>query len=92
MRYACTDANLFTYLHKPVSLANLHTNGGVYDGPALFKGKVAELACIQVDLGRIGTHITIAWSDTIHLFRINDEIWQNSDAGSSQQEDRRNTG
>jgi hypothetical protein len=91
LHYACTSANLFTYLDKPVSLANLHTNGGIDGGPALFKGKVTELACMQVDLGRIGTHITIAWSGTIHLFRINDEIWQNSDA-SSQQEERRNTG
>ena len=87
--HACTYTSLFTYLDKPVSLANLHTNGWVCDAVALFKGEVPKLARMQVDLSRICTNITIAWSDAIH-FR-HDEIWQDSDA-SSQREDRRNTG
>jgi hypothetical protein len=88
--YACTYANLFTYLDKPVSLANLHTNGWICDVSALFKGERSKLARKQVDLSRIGTNIPVAWSDAIHHFR-HGEIWQNSDA-SSQREDRRNTG
>ena len=45
--HACsTYASLFTYLDKPVSLANLHTNGWVCDVAALFKGEVTKLARI----------------------------------------------
>jgi hypothetical protein len=75
-----THASLFTYLDKLVSLANLHTNGWVCDISALFKGEVTKLARIHVELSRIGTNITIAWSDAIHL--RHDEIWQNRDASS----------
>jgi hypothetical protein len=77
--HACT-ASLFTYLDKPVSLSNLHTNGWVCDVSALFKGEVTKFARIQVELGCIGANITITWSNAIHFRR--DEIWQNSDASS----------